>query len=51
MFDISLVIVGMVLPFWAVVGGFVGLVITLILNPILYQSGWLTSWTPGMSLI
>ena len=50
-FDLSLVLVGMVLPFWAVVGGFVGLVITFILNPMLYSHGYLTTWMPGMSLV
>ena len=50
-FDLSLVIVGMVLPFWAVVGGFVGLCCMLVLNPILYHSGLLTSWRPGMQVV
>ena len=50
-FDLTFIIAGMVLPFWAVVGGFVGLIITLVLNPMLYQHGMLTTWTPGMSLI
>jgi len=40
-------IFGMVLPFWAMVGTFGGLVITLILNPILVETGVLTSWVPG----
>jgi hypothetical protein len=50
-FDLTLVITGMVLPFWAVVGGFVGLLVTLVLNPLLYQSGMLTTWVPGMRLV
>lgn len=50
-FDLSLVIVGMVLPFWAVAGGFVGLIITLIANPILHHNGVLTSWREGMGVV
>ena len=50
-FDLTFVLVGMVLPFWAVVGGFVGLVIMFILNPLLYQAGMLTTWTPGMKVV
>ncbi len=41
------VIVGMVLPFWAMVGSFIGLVVTMVLNPILYSQGILHSWTQG----
>src|SRR5690606_24424038 len=50
-FDLGLVILGMVLPFWAVVGGFIGLVTTFIINPMLYREGVLTSWTPGSGLV
>ena len=50
-FDLGGVLIGMMLPFWAVVGGFVGLVITLILNPILYHEGILTTWQPEMNLV
>ncbi len=57
-------IMGMVLPFWAVIGGFFGLVFTFIMNPILYDGGilrdWfgidytggvLHSWRPGMKTV
>jgi len=37
----------MVLPFFAVVGSFIGLVFTFVFNPILYKLQILTSWTPG----
>jgi hypothetical protein len=47
-FDVGLVLVGMVLPFWAMVGSFVGLVICIIANPILYHTGILKSWSPGI---
>ena len=50
-FDLQFLLVGMVLPFWAVVGGFIGLIITLIFNPVLYRMGVLTSWQPGMDLV
>ena len=45
--NMSNLIFGMVLPFWAMVGSFIGLVFTFILNPILYYSGVLTSWRHG----
>ncbi|RMD79581.1 MAG: peptide transporter, partial [Lentisphaerae bacterium] len=41
------VVIGMVLPFWAMVGSFVGLLITMVLNPILYHFEVLHSWIPG----
>jgi len=41
------VITGMVLPFFAMLGSFIGLVVTFILNPILYHIEVLTSWAPG----
>lgn len=49
--DLGLLFVGMVLPFWAVIGGFIGLIITMILNPILYSAGILTRWHPGMATV
>jgi hypothetical protein len=50
-FNLGLVIAGMVLPFSAMVGGFVGLVITIIANPILYKTGVLRTWKPGVGAI
>jgi len=41
------VITGMVLPFWAMAGSFIGLVVTFIANPILYHARILTSWNLG----
>ncbi len=38
---------GMVLPFYAVLGKIIGLIVTFILNPILYKMEVLTSWVPG----
>ena len=49
--DLGLIFVGMVLPFWAVIGGFIGLVITVVANPILYHAGILTRWHPGMRTV
>ncbi len=50
-FDAGMILTGMVLPFWAVVGGFLAFVIQLVLNPILYRNGVLTSWQPGMNMV
>jgi len=49
--DLGLVFIGMVLPFWAVIGGLVGILITIIANPILYHNGILTRWHPGMETV
>src|SRR5690242_16518904 len=43
-FDLGLVILGMVLPFWAMVGSFIGLVVCMIMNPALFHFGILHSW-------
>lgn len=50
-FDLGLMFIGMVLPFWAVIGGFVGLIITIVANPILYEHGILHRWHPGMGTV
>ena len=51
-FDLTFVVLGMVLPFWAMVGAFIGLAFTLIVNPfILYRAGVLDSWQPGIGAI
>lgn len=49
--DLGLVFIGMVLPFWAVIGGLIGLIITLAANPILYRMGILHRWHPGMETV
>lgn len=49
--DLTLLFVGMVLPFWAVIGGIVGLLITIVANPILYSYGILTRWHQGMGTV
>jgi hypothetical protein len=50
-FDLGLVFVGMVLPFWAVIGGLGGLIITVVANPFLYEAGILSRWHPGMRTV
>jgi hypothetical protein len=49
--DLGLVFIGMVLPFWAVIGGLLGIIITIVANPILYKNGILTRWHPGMETV
>ncbi|MFC1516400.1 peptide transporter [Thermodesulfobacteriota bacterium] len=49
--DIGLIFIGMVLPFWAVIGGLVGLMITVVANPILYKQGILHRWHLGMGTV
>jgi len=50
-FDIGLIISGMVMPFWAMMGSLAGLIFTLIVNPALYHAGVLESWEPGIGAI
>jgi hypothetical protein len=51
-FDLGAVLWGMVIPFWAVVGGFVAMVATsLIGNPILQSLGYLPTWGKGMGVL
>ena len=47
--DLGHLITGMVLPFFAMLGSFIGLIITFVVNPILYRTdvGVLSSWQPG----
>ena len=49
--DLGLLFVGMVLPFWAVIGGVAGLLITVVANPILYHQGILNRWHQGMGTV
>ncbi len=50
-FDLGSLILGMVLPFFAVMGSFIGLVLTYIANPILYHCQLLYTWKPGQSTV
>lgn len=49
--DLGLVFTGMVLPFWAVIGGLAGLAITFVANPLLYEHGILHRWRQGMGTV
>jgi hypothetical protein len=50
-FNLGLVISGMVLPFWAMVGSFIGLLLCTFGNPILYHANILHHWKPGLGAI
>ena len=47
-FDMTFVIMGMVMPFWAVVGTFCGQLFKVFMNPVLYHAGVLDGWQPGI---
>ncbi len=47
-FDLGFVVAGLVLPFYAMVGSFIGLIATVTANPLLHRAGVLTSWQPGI---
>ncbi len=49
--DLGLVLTGMIIPFWAVVGTGAGILITTIMNPVLHKVGVLQRWQPGMDTI
>ena len=49
--DLGNILVGMVLPFYAVLGSFIGLILTWIANPILYATGQLPGWKPEMNAL
>jgi len=50
-FNLGILISGMVMPFWAVMGSLAGLIITLIANPLLYKAGILDGWQEGIGAI
>jgi hypothetical protein len=50
-FDLALLIGGMVLPFSAMVGSFIGLIVGIIANPILYHYGILHTWARGVGAL
>ena len=50
-FDLGNFILGMVLPFFSMLGSFIGLIITFVLNPILYRHGVMRSWEPGQTTV
>lgn len=49
--DLSLFVLGLVIPFWAVIGSVIGAVLVMALNPILHHLGVLKMWRPGMDTV
>jgi len=49
--DLSAILVGFILPFWVVIGGFIGVALTATVNPILRHFMVLDQWRPGMGLV
>jgi len=49
--DLGLILTGFVIPFWAVVGSALSVVLTFVLNPLLHRAGVLASWKPGMDTV
>lgn len=49
--DLGQMIVGMVMPFFAMLGSFIGLIVTLIANPLLYNAGVLNTYEKGDSTV
>jgi hypothetical protein len=49
--DLGVLFLGFVLPFWTVVGTFVAILVTLLLNPTLHHFGVLHTWQPGMDTV
>jgi len=50
-FDLGLVLGGMVAPFWAIVGGLIAVISSLVMNPILHKHGYLPTWKEGMGIV
>lgn len=46
-FDLAQVVMGMVLPFFAMVGSLIGLIFTFLANPMLWKHGMLPTWDRG----
>jgi len=49
--DLGLLLFGMVMPFWAVMGVAAAVLLTFVMNPLLYSMGVLHRWQPGMDTI
>ncbi|NQU11977.1 peptide transporter [bacterium] len=49
--DLGVVLMGMVLPFWVVIGSFLAILSTFILNPVLQHFDVLVRWQPGMDTV
>jgi hypothetical protein len=46
-FDMGNLILGMTLPYFSMLGSFIGLIFTFIMNPILYANGMMPTWKQG----
>jgi ABC-type multidrug transport system fused ATPase/permease subunit len=49
--DLGVILLGFVLPFWAVIGTAAAIVATVVANPLLHHAGALTRWQAGMDTI
>ncbi|HAR67172.1 MAG TPA: peptide transporter [Lentisphaeria bacterium] len=49
--DLGIVFLGFVLPFWSVIGTFIAILLTAIMNPLLHVTGYLPTWRPGMDTV
>ena len=50
-FNMAQFFIGMALPFFGVLGAFIGLVLMMVANPILFNAGMLPSWKKGMNTV
>ena len=50
-FDLGIIFMGFVLPFWAVMGTFIAICMTLVMNPLMHHFGVLQRWQPGMDTV
>ena len=49
--DLAIVLLGFVLPYWAVIGTFIAILATMLINPVLHHYGILETWQPGMDTV
>ena len=49
--DLGIVLLGFVLPYWAVMGTFIAIVLTVVINYFLHHYGILQTWQPGMDTV
>jgi hypothetical protein len=50
-FDLGLILSGMILPFWAIVGSTIGLIACVLACPVLFKTGVLAHWKPGVGAL
>jgi len=50
-FNLAQYMMGMVMPFFAMLGAFIGLVLTMVLTPVLYHFGVLMRWENGQDTV